>query len=303
MEQLDLKYHKFKKKKIISQKRKEELWGYLFILVPVLGFIIFTLTSLGYSLYMSFTDFNPIKGTFTFVGLNNYIEIFQEENFKSALVNTIIMLASIPVGVFIGLLLAIYLKRLAKNRTLLMIIYYLPAVTSSIAIMLVFRDLFKNNNGLINSIFNLNLKWIASDPYLIKIAIIIKNIWASIGGTMILYLAGLNNIPDSYYEASRVQGASRWKQFVDITLPMSHPTTFYLLVTGIVGGLQSYADSQVFGGGLPGARTIVYYIWQYGINQAKYGYASAASILLALVILIITIILFKNSSIFKESIK
>ena len=97
MEQLDLKYHKLKKKRIISQKRKEELCGYLFILVPVLGFIMFTLTSLGYSLYMSFTDFNPIKGTFTFVGLNNYIEIFQEENFKSALVNTIIMSYSVKI--------------------------------------------------------------------------------------------------------------------------------------------------------------------------------------------------------------
>lgn len=303
MKELDLKYKSFSHQKKLTNKNKEMLWAYLFILVPVIGFLVFTLAPLCYSFYMSFTDFNPIKGTFIWLGFQNYIDIFKEKAFLDACVNTIIMLLSIPVGVFIGLILAVYLKRLAKNRTILMIIYYLPAVTSSIAIMLVFRDLFKNDNGLINNIFNLNLKWIASDPYLIKIAIIIKNIWAAIGGTMILYFAGLNNVPDTYYEVAKVQGASKWQQFIDITLPMTHPTTFYLIITGIVSGLQSYADSQVFGGGLPGARTIVYYIWYNGINQAKYGYASAASILLAIVILIITIILFKNSSMFKDKIK
>lgn len=120
---------------------------------------------------------------------------------------------------------------------------------------------------------------------------------------MILYLAGLNNIPESYYEASKIQGASKWQQFVDITLPMAQPTTFYLIVTGIIGGLQSYADSTVFGGGMQGGRTIVYFIWEYGINKAEYGLASAASILLAIVVLIITIVLFKNSAMFKGATK
>lgn len=303
MDELNLVYTPKRKKKGISSKKSEALWTYLFIAVPVIGFLVFTVSALCFSFYTSFTDFNPIKGTYTWVGLQNYIDIFQEDNFKTAALNTVIMLLSIPVGVFLGLLLAAYLKRLAKGRTWLTVIYYLPAVTSSIAIMLVFRDLFKNDNGLINTLFGLDLKWIASDPWLIKIVIILKNIWGSVGGTMILYLAGLQNIPESYYEAAKVNGASKWRQFVDITLPMSHPTSFYLIVTGIITGLQSYADSQILGAGLPGARTIVYYIWSYGINQAKYGYASAASILLSVVTLVITILLFSKSSMIKESTK
>lgn len=289
----------FKKK--FNAKFKEHFFAYLFIAIPVIGFLMFTAYALGYSLFMSLTNFNAIKGTYKFVGFQNYIDIFKEENFRTAALNTILMLASIPVGVFIGLILAVYLKRLAKGRTLLTILFYLPAVTSSIAIMIVFKELFKNGeSGLINSLFGTKLNWISNDPWLIKIAIIIKNIWAGIGGTMILYLAGLNNIPDSYYEVARVQGASRWQQFIDITLPMSNSTSFYLIVTGVISGLQNYADSQVMGAGLPGARTIVYYIWNYGINQSRYGWASAASILLAIIILGITILLFSKSNMFKD---
>lgn len=301
MQELNL-LHKGKGHKTRFNARfKENFFGYLFVLIPVLGFFLFTAWALGYSVFMSFTDFNAIKGTFKYVGFQNYIEIFKEKNFRDATLNTVLMLLSIPVGVFLGLLLAIYLKRLAKGRTLLTILYYLPAVTSSLAIMIVFRDLFKNGEyGLINSLLGIDLNWISNDPWLIKIAIIFKNIWGGIGGTMILYFAGVNNIPESYYEVARVQGASGWQQFIDITLPMTNNTSFYLIVTGIIGGLQSYADSRVMGGGLPGGRTIVYYIWNYGINQANYGLASAASVLLLIVILIITVILFSKSNIFKD---
>ncbi len=301
MQELNLLHKGKSHKKTLNAKFKEHLFAYLFILIPVLGFFLFTAWALGYSVFMSFTNFNAIKGTFKFIGFQNYIEIFQEQNFRDATLNTILMLLSIPVGVFLGLLLAIYLKKLAKGRTLLTILYYLPAVTSSLAIMIVFRDLFKNGEmGLINSILGTDLNWISNDPWLIKIAIVIKNIWGGIGGAMILYLAGVNNIPESYYEVARVQGASRWQQFIDITLPMTNNTSFYLIVTGVISGLQSYADSLVMGGGLPGARTIVYYIWNYGINQANYGWASAASVLLSIVILIITVILFSKSNVFKD---
>ncbi len=301
MQEMKLLHKQKFHKKTFNAKFKEHFFAYLFIAIPVIGFLMFTAYALGYSLFMSMTDFNPIKGTYKFVGFDNYVEIFKEENFRSAAINTVLMLASIPVGVFIGLILAVYLKRLAKGRTLLTILFYLPAVTSSIAIMIVFKELFKNGEvGLINSLFGTKLNWISNDPWLIKIAIVIKNIWAGIGGTMILYLAGLNNIPESYYEVARVQGASRWQQFVDITLPMSNSTSFYLIVTGIIGGLQSYADSTIMGAGLPGARTIVYYIWNYGINQSRYGWASAASILLAILILCITIVLFSKSNMFKD---
>ena len=261
MQELNLLYKKKKHKKTIKAEVKESLYGYLFVLIPVLGFLLFTAWALGYSIFMSFTDYNVIKGTFKFVGFENYIEIFREEGFLNAVSNTVLMLLSIPIGVFIGLILAVYLKRLAHGRTLLTILYYLPAVTSTIAILIVFKEIFRSGeSGLINGLFGMKLNWISNDPWLIKIAIIVKNIWAGIGGTMILYLAGLNNIPESYYEVARTSGASKWQQFIDITMPMTNNTSFYLIVTGIIGGLQSYADSAVMGSGYAGARTIVYYI-------------------------------------------
>ena len=301
MQELNLLYKKKKHKKTIKAEVKESLYGYLFVLIPVLGFLLFTAWALGYSIFMSFTDYNVIKGTFKFVGFENYIEIFREEGFLNEVSNTVLMLLSIPIGVFIGLILAVYLKRLAHGRTLLTILYYLPAVTSTIAILIVFKEIFRSGeSGLINGLFGMKLNWISNDPWLIKIAIIVKNIWAGIGGTMILYLAGLNNIPESYYEVARTSGASKWQQFIDITMPMTNNTSFYLIVTGIIGGLQSYADSAVMGSGYAGARTIVYYIWRNGINQSRYGLASAASVMLLIVILIITIILFSKSNVFKD---
>ena len=115
MQQLNLRYTKPKHKKKMSAKKKESLCAYLFILVPVLGFFLFTAWALGYSFFMSFTDFNAIKGTYKFIGFANYIEIFHEEAFRDAILNTVLMLLSIPIGVFFGLLLAVYLKKLANT--------------------------------------------------------------------------------------------------------------------------------------------------------------------------------------------
>ena len=115
------------------------------------------------------------------------------------------------------------------------------------------------------------------------------------GGTMILCLAGMLAIPASYYEAADIDGASAARKFFKITLPLITPTMFYMLITGVIGGLQSYADAQVFAAGAPGAQTIVYFIWQYGINTGKQGLASAASLILAAFIMLITFVQFKIS--------
>jgi multiple sugar transport system permease protein len=113
---------------------------------------------------------------------------------------------------------------------------------------------------------------------------------------MLLYLAGMQSIPGTYYEAADIDGAGGFVKFFKITLPMLTPVTFYLLVMGLIGGLQSYADSQVFAAGEPGARTVVFFIWQFGIDNPRYGIASAASILLAIAIMAITTVQFRLSN-------
>lgn len=288
-----------KKEKLSRSAKKEERTAYLFILIPLLGFLIFTLVSSAFSIYQSFFDYNPIKDSSKFVGFDNYINLFQDKNFLDAVANTVVLLLSIPLGITAGLLLAVYLKRLAHGSKLLSLLFYLPAITSAVSICVVWQYMFNYQYGLINKIFNIGLNWFDNnDFFLIKIAIFIKGVWGGMGGTMILYAAGLNNVPDEYYECSEIDGASEWQQFVHITVPMVSPTTFYLIVTQLITHLQAYADAAIFTKGTKPAQTIIYYIWTYGIEDGKYGIASAAAVSLALVIAIVTIIQFKRSKMF-----
>ena len=294
---------------IYKKKRKglkEALTGYSFISLPLIGFLIFTAISMGVSIVYSFTDFNPVRhwdlSEATFIWFKNYGDLFGEkygEKFLTCCFNTVFLMLSLPVGMFIGLLLATYLKNLARGSKVLRLIYYLPAVSSAVAINVVWRYIFQEN-GLINYLIGATgdnaLFWLGdSNPWLMRFAIMIKNTWSAIGGTMLLYLAGLNAIPESYYEAARIDGASPIKQFFTITVPLIKPTTFYLIITGIIGGLQSYADAQVFAEGKPQAQTIVYFIWQYGINKNNYGLACAAATVLGIIIMVITFIQFKKT--------
>ena len=181
-----------------------------------------------------------------------------------------------------------------KGSKVFQVLYYLPAVSSAVAMNIVWRYIFNNEFGIINLLIGKKIPWL-SDDVLIKVAIIIKNSLNGMGTAMILYLAGMLGVPKDYYEASELDGAGKVKQFFKITLPLITPITFYLLITGLIGGLQSYADSEIFGAGVQGSQTIVYFIWARGINQSRYGLASAASVLLALVIMLITLVQFKLS--------
>ena len=288
-----------KKEKLSKSAKKEERTAYLFILIPLLGFLIFTLISSGFSIYQSFTDYNPIRDTGKWVGFKNYIALFQNKDFLNAVANTVVLLLSIPLGITAGLLLAVYLKRLAHGSKLLSLLFYLPAITSAVSICVVWQYMFNYQYGLINNIFNIHLNWFDNnDFFLIKIAIFIKGVWGGMGATMILYAAGLNNVPNEYYECSEIDGASKWQQFVHIRVTIVSPTTFYLLVTQLISHLQAYADAAIFTKGTKPAQTIIYYIWTYGIEDGRYGMASAAAVSLAIVIVIVTIIQFKRSKMF-----
>jgi len=275
--------------------RHEERVALLFVIIPMIGFLIFTLASFGYGFYQSFTDFNPVRMETRWVWFENYKELLADENFREAIGNTVLLMSAMPIGISLGLLLAVYLKNLAKGSMLLSLFYYLPAITSAVAVNIIWRYIFNAEYGFINQFFGLSIDWIGIDYWFIKIALWIKGVWSAIGVTMILYLAGLNNIPKEYYEASSLDGAGKFQQLLHITIPLLNPTTFFLVVTAIIGGLQSFAESQIFANGQKGARTIVWYIWNKGIYQGKYGLASAASFMLAAVIIVVTIIQFKRS--------
>lgn len=280
--------------------KSERRTARLFIALPVTGFMIFTLFTLVAVFVFSMMDYNVFREECIFLGFQNFVDLFSSKiysvAFFRAIGNTVFMLSGVPIGIAVGLALAALLqaKAIRRSNKLFQVLFYLPSVTSVVAINLVFRYLFNPEYGLINGILGATVPWY-SNGWLIKIAIIIKNTWSGMGGTMILCLAGMLAIPASYYEAADIDGASAARKFFKITLPLITPTMFYMLITGVIGGLQSYADAQVFAAGAPGAQTIVYFIWQYGINTGKQGLASAASLILAAFIMLITFVQFKIS--------
>ncbi len=294
-----MKDKSLKKKSLHAKEKRTAL---AFISLPLAGFCIFTLASLVAVLFFSFTDYNTYRNDYTWTQFDNFVDLFTDSTYSTAfgdsIFNTLFLLLGIPVGMAAGLALAALLqsKAVKKGSKFFQVLFYLPAVTSAVAVNIVFRYIFNSEYGLINQVFQAKppIPWL-SDPWLIKIAIIAKNTWNSMGSTMILYLAGMLAIPQSYYEAADVDGASASYKFFKITMPLLTPVTFYIIITSVIGGLQSYADAQVFGGGVSGSRTIVYFIWQYGINQGKQGLASAAALILAVFIMIVTLIQFKFS--------
>ncbi len=279
--------------------RRENIIAFLFILPPIIGFCIFTIGAMAFSFIYSFQKYNILTGESTWLGWQNYKDLFTHilysKSFYTSIVNTLVLLLSIPLSMILGLCLAGLLRMGdIKGAKVFQVLYYLPAVSSAVAMNIVWRYIFNNEFGIINLIIGKKIPWL-SDDTLIKVAIIIKNSLNGMGTAMILYLAGMLSVPKDYYEASELDGAGKVKQFFSITLPLITPITFYLLITGLIGGLQSYADSQIFGAGVQGSQTIVYFIWARGINQSRYGLASAASVLLAVVIMIVTLIQFKLS--------
>ena len=289
-----------KKKKVSEQERKEHLIAFLFILPPIVGFLIFTALSVVFTFVYSFQDYNSLSGISENVGFANYVDLFTHVTraplFGKAIVNTIVLLLSVPFSMILGLILA-GLLRLGeiKGSKFFQVLYYVPAVSSAVALNIVWNYIFRSN-GVFNTLLGLDVIWLDGDVT-IKVAIIFKNSLNAMGGAMILYLAGMLNVPRDLYEASSLDGAGKVRQFFSITLPLISPVTFYLLITGVIGGLQSYADAQVFAAGNTGATTIVYFIWQQGIQgNNNQGLASAASVLLAILIMIVTLIQFKFSN-------
>jgi multiple sugar transport system permease protein len=279
--------------------KKEKLVSLLFIALPVIGFILFTAISIIATGVLSFTNYDGVR-PMKFVGWKNYTDLFTNvvfrDSFVKSITNTLFLLIGLPLGIILGVITAGFLNsKKMKGKKFFRVLFYFPAISGAVAINIIWRYIFNNEYGIAGFLFGKNVYWL-SNPWLIKIAIIIKGLWSGLGGTMLLYLAGMQGIAPSLYDAADIDGANNVQKFLHITLPLLTPVTFYLLITGIIGGLQSYADSQVFANGDVGAQTIVYFIWHRGINQGRYGVASSASLLLSVVIMIITIINVKTSN-------
>ncbi|HIU76354.1 MAG TPA: sugar ABC transporter permease [Candidatus Pelethocola excrementipullorum] len=281
---------------------KEERYGRLFIASPFIGFLLFMAFPIVFAFVASMTTWTGTNNMMEhFVGLQNYANILKDAKFWTSLFNTIIYMIGIPVGMILALICAVGMNRKMRGVRILRTMYYVPVVSSIVAISILWAWVFNYDFGLLNSIIKVltghhGPNWLG-DEFWVKVSMIIFMVWKGLGGSIILYLAGLQNIPRDYYEAAKIDGASGWQLFKNITVPLVSPVTFYLLIMGLIGGFQVFVEIQVMvptGGINYSAATVVFYLYDKAFKNSQMGYGSALAFLLCILIFIVTVINFKG---------
>lgn len=287
--------------------------GYLFILPWILGFLIFTLGPIIFSIYLSFSKWDMLTPHPQYIGLRNYINLFSDPDFLLSLrVTVIYTIFAVPLGMIGSLLVAMFLNQKLPGISIFRTVYYLPAVTSSVAMYLLWRWVLNPDYGIVNYILSssiipkLTLKglefiplmsnppgWL-SEPNWALPSLILMNVWY-LGGGMIIYLAGLQGIPEHLYEAAKLDGASPLQQFRHITVPMLSPTIFFNLTMAIIGSFKVFEVAYIMTGGGPAKATLFYVlnIYQNAFDSLKLGYAASMAWILFIIIVVLTAINFK----------
>lgn len=287
--------------KIIWQNARfrEQLAGYLFILPNFTGYLIFVLFPILFSLYLVFVDWEYLKGFagIDWVGLDNFRLLGDDPKFiKSLKNNTIFTIVSVPASMLIGLLLAVVLNKYVYFRNTLRTFIFLPYMSTLAGVSVVWSILYNSRTGPINQFLrSIGIEhppgWLAS-PNSALFAIIIMSVWVTIGYAMVLFLAGLQGIPKDLYEAAEIDGASKFRQLLQITVPMLTPTTFLITITLIIWSFQVFGPVAVMTQGGPIDSTIMlsYHIYLLAFRFYRMGYAAAVSWVLFSIIFVITMI-------------
>lgn len=287
----------------LTLERRRWLWGYAFIAIPLLFFLSIRIGPTLYAFWVSFHNWDPIAIDRPWIGLQNYRDLMEDKVFWRAMRNTwIYVLVGVPAGLTISLVIALGLQRLVRFTGLFRAMYFLPYITSLVAVGWVWRWMYMPN-GLFNEVldfFGVNGKSWLGDPATAIYAIIITTVWHGLGFQVVIFLAGLESIPQDYLEAAQVDGATGWQKFRDIVIPQLNPTIVFLVVTGVISNLQVFTQvrsmsSQGTGGPLNSTISIVLYVYQkaFASLPSKMGYASAMTVVLFIIILAITIVQLK----------
>lgn len=299
------------RRRVSSRRRREIASGYGFLSPVLLGMLFWTFIPMAASLYYSFTDYNlPAPPQFT--GVGNYVSLFKDPMFANSLKVTVIFaVVSVPLGLVVGLLIAVMLNQRVPGMRLFRTLIYLPAIIPVVASTVVFKDMLSSSNyGLINYILmrlhivDQPIQFFTS-PATALWSVIFMGLWGS-GGSMLVWLAGLQSVPQDLYEASRVDGAGALARFFRITLPIISPTILFNAVLGIIGSLQVFVQSLVINSAAGGAGAasgaplgaldfIDVYIYRNAFSYLSMGRGSAAAWVLFAIVLIVTLTFFRVS--------
>lgn len=285
------------KKKMTNRERSEFLWGWLFILPTMAGLMILNIIPIFQTIYQSFFKTGSFGRGNIFVGLENYKRLFADTAVWQALLNTLkYAIVEVPFSIIIAIVLAVMLNQKMRGRSVYRMIYFMPMVCAPAAVAMVWKWLYNSEFGLLNHLLEAiglpKVNWV-SDPKIAFISLAIVGIWSVIGYNMVLFLAGLQEIPKDYYEAADIDGASGVRAFFKITLPLLSPTVFFVLVTRVIGALQVfdlvYMVMDISNPALKKTESIVYLFYQYSFQNGNKGYGSAIVVLLLAVIMVLTV--------------
>lgn len=292
-------------KRRMTKKQRESVWAFIFMSPWIIGFLVFMAGPMIWSLWLSFTNYDPLVPDTDFIGIENYQQMIDDPLVRVSLWNTIFFtIFNVPGTMIIGLVLALMLNQVGKAAGFFRTAFYLPNVTPAVAVGALFLLLLNGRDGLVNNVLGAvglpTPSWL-NDPAWIKPGIIIMMLW-SVGSTVIIYLAALQNLPKQLYEAARIDGASPWQQFRSITVPMISGAIFFTLIINTIASLQLFTEvyAMFFGqqeSGAAGEAALFYviYLFQNAFEFFNMGYASAMAWLLFAIIGVITFVQVKTS--------
>jgi len=281
-----------------KKHRYDTLAGYLFIGPMLLTTTILTIIPIFLSFLISFTDWNFIAGLsqIKFIGLDNYEKLITDASFKRSMLNNIWLMIIVPISMSISLVLAVIINKATYFKTFFKVVYFMPFISSFVAIAVLWRVLFHPSSGPINGFLrSIGIDnppmWLA-DPSFALISVMIIMVWTQLGFNLIIFMAGLQGIPGDLYEAASIDGASPLRQFFKITIPLVSPTTFFLLITGIIFSFKTFDLIMILTNGGPAGSTnvIVFYLYETAFINLNSGYASSIAMALLAFIFFITFI-------------
>ncbi len=277
---------------------RREWTAYLFLSPALILFAIFTVFAVAYSFYLSFHDWNILEPAKPYVGFDNYARLIEDKRFHQATLNTIYYTAfSVPLTMMMGLLIALLLNNKIHFRGVYRALYYIPTITPLVVSSIIWKWVYQGDYGLLNyyltqaGIIHKSLLWLA-DPDLAMPSIILMSIWGGAGYHMVIYLAGLQGIPEEYYDAAKVDGANGFQRLLRITIPLLTPTTFFLFITSVIGSFQVFTQIYIMtsGGPLNRTTTIGYYLYTKAFRHFDMGYASAMAYAMFAMIFVFTLL-------------
>lgn len=279
-------------------RMRREWSAYVFLAPGLIIFSVFTVGALIFAFYLTFHEWNAIQPYKPYVGLDNYSKMLHDKDFGRSIVNTVYYTGgSVPLTMAVGLFVALLLNQAIRWRGLFRTLYYLPVVTPLVAASILWKWLYNGDFGLLNfyllktGLIDNPLLWLA-DKNLAMPAVILMTVWMSTGFSMVVYLAGLQAIPDELYEAAKIDGAGPIGRLRYITIPMLRPTTLFLLVIGIIGSFQVFTQIFVMTNGGPVDRTttMVFFIYQAAFKFYDFGYASTLAFGLFAMLFVVTLV-------------